>query len=231
VPATHSSRTLMTGSRWDPSQLDRRNSLRAEYRRTPPARLDLAGQACAVRDVNINGLRVEPAPPGRAWYPGQAVSGVLYLRTSPPIPVAGRIYRIGHAGLVIVTDGSSAWPGAATIETERHALEGSHRDRRSEPRISLPKFPPTGATPSPIRDVSATGLRYVLPGGERLPDLGSATEGEVRLDQDTVITIRGRVVRHTGREIAIALYPPGLGPDVLALLRRRFLGASPDPLP
>ena len=59
----------MAGSRWDPSQVDRRGSPRAEYRRTPPARLDLAGQACAVRDVNANGLRVEPAPPGRAWYP------------------------------------------------------------------------------------------------------------------------------------------------------------------
>jgi hypothetical protein len=231
VPATHPPLSLMAGSPWDPSQLDRRSSPRAEYRRTPPARLELAGQACAVRDINTNGLRVEPAPPGRAWYPGQAVSGVLYLRTSPPMPVAGRIYRIGHAGLVIVADGSGAWPGAGTIEAERHALERSQRDRRSEPRISLPMFPPSGTTPSPIRDVSATGLRYVLPGGERLPALGSATEGEVRLDPDTVITIRGRVVRHAGREIAIAINPPGLGPDVLALLRRRFLGASPDPLP
>ena len=221
----------MAGSRWDPSQVDRRGSPRAEYRRTPPARLDLAGQACAVRDVNTNGLRVEPAPPGRAWYPGQAVSGVLYLRTSPPTPVGGRILRIGHAGLAIVPDGSGAWPVAAAIETERHQLQRSHRDRRSKPRISLPMFLPSGPNPSPIRDVSATGLRYVLPPSERLPALGSATEGEVRLDPDTVILIRGRVVRHAGREIAIALDPPGLGPDVLALLRRRFLGTSSEPLP
>jgi hypothetical protein len=219
------------GTRWDPSQPDRRRSPRAGYRRTPPARLDLAGQACAVRDVNANGLRVEPAPPGRVWYLGQPVSGVLYLRTSPPTPVAGTIYRIGQAGLVIVPDGSGAWPGAATIETERHGLQGSHRDRRSEQRITLPMFLPGGTTQSPIRDVSGTGLRYVLPRGERLPALGSTTEGEMRLDADTVILIRGRVVRHTGREIAIALDPPGLAADVLALLRHRFLGASSELLP
>jgi len=39
------------------------------------------------------------------------------------------------------------------------------------------------------------------------------------------------VVRHAGREIAIALDPPGLAADVLALLRRRFSGASSEPLP
>ena len=50
----------------------------------------------------------------------------------------------------------------------------------------------------------------MLPRGERLPALDSVPEGEVRLDPDTVITIRGRVVRHAGREIAIALDPPGL---------------------
>jgi hypothetical protein len=217
---------LMTERRWDPSQRDRR-APRAEYRRTPPARLDIGGQACAVRDVNSNGLRVEPAPPSQVWYPGQAVSGVLYLRTSPPIPVAGRILRIGRTGLVIVPDGSGAWPAAATIETERNELHQTQRDRRSEPRIPLPKFLPNSTTPSPLRDVSATGLRYVLPPGERAPAVGSATEGEVRLDADTVITIRGRVVRCTGREVAIALDPPGLAPEMLALLRRRFLGSSP----
>jgi hypothetical protein len=109
-------------SRWDPSQLDRRASPRAEYRRTPPARLDVAGQACAVRDMNTNGLRVEPAPPGRVWFLGQAVSGLLYLRTIPPMPIAGRILRVGATGLVIVPDGSGAWPGAAAIETERNEL-------------------------------------------------------------------------------------------------------------
>jgi len=77
----------------------------------------------------------------------------------------------------------------------------------------------------------ATGLRYVLPRSERLPALDSATEGEVRLDPDTVITIRGRVVRHSGREIAIALDPPDLGPDVLALLRRGSLAPRPNRRP
>jgi hypothetical protein len=216
----------MTESRWDPSQRDRRASPRAEYRKTPPARLDIAGQACAVRDVNPNGLRVEPAPPSQVWYPGQPVSGVLYLRTSPPIPVAGRILRVGRMGLVIVPDQTGAWPAAATIETERNELHHTQRDRRSEPRIPLPMFLPNSTTPSPLRDVSATGLRYVLPPGERAPPLGSLTQGDLRLDADTVITIRGRVVRCTGREVAIALDPPGLAPDTLALLRRRFLGSS-----
>lgn len=220
----------MAGTRWDPSQPDRRTGPRAEYRRTAPARLDVAGQACAVRDLSANGLRVEPAPPGRVWSPGQAVSGLLHLRTSPPMPIAGRILRLGHTGLVIVPDGSGAWPGTATIEAERRELQRSQRDRRSEPRIPLPMFVPSSATPTALRDVSATGLHYVLPPGERAPALGSGTEGEVRLDHDTLIRIRGRVVRQAGREIAVALDPPGLGADVLALLRRWFLGASPGRL-
>jgi hypothetical protein len=143
------------------------------------------------------------------------------------MPVAGRILRVGATGLVIVPDGSGAWPAATTLETERNDLQRHQRDRRSEPRIPLPMFLPNGTTPGPLRDVSATGLRYVLSPGERAPAVGSAIEGEVRLDPDTVITIRGRVVRHMGREIAIALDPPGLGPDMLALLRRRFLGSPP----
>ncbi len=212
----------MAGTRWDPSQPDRRTGPRAEYRRTAPARLDVAGQACAVRDLSANGLRIEPAPPGRAWYAGMAVSGVLHLRTSPPTPVAGRVLRVGHTGLVIVPNGSGAWPGAGAIETERHDLQRSQRDRRHEPRFPLPMFRPSGTAPSPLRDVSATGLRYALPPGDPVPAAGSVIEGEVRLDPETVIPIRGRVVRHTSREIALALDPPGLGPDVLALLQRRF---------
>src|SRR5690242_13446717 len=109
----------MIDRRWDASQPDRRASPRACYRRTPPARLDLTGQACAVRDVSATGLRVEPAPPSHVWYPGQAVSGDLYLRTSPPVSVAGRVFRIGLNGLVIVADGTGAWPAPDTIETER----------------------------------------------------------------------------------------------------------------
>lgn len=212
----------MSGTRWDPSQPDRRAGPRAEYRHTAPGRLDVGGQACAVRDLSPSGLRVEPAPPGRAWQMGQAVSGMLHLRTSPPISIAGRVLRVGYAGLVIVPDGTGAWPGAAAIETERHDLERGHRDRRRVPRIPLPMFRPSGVAASPLRDVSATGLRYVLPRGERVPALGSRVDGEVRLDPDTVIPIRGRVVRHAGREVALALDPPGLGPDVLALLERRF---------
>ncbi len=212
----------MAGSRWDPSQPDRRASPRAEYRRTAPARLDVAGQACAVRDLSPTGLRVEPAPPGRAWAAGQAVSGLLHLRPSPPTPVAGRVLRVGHGGLVIVPNGSGAWPGAGAIETERYELDRSQRDRRREPRVLLPMFQPGGAAPSPLRDVSATGLRYVLPPGDPVPAIGSRVEGDVRLDPETVIVIRGRVVRHAGREVALALDPPGLSADMLARLRRRF---------
>lgn len=109
-------------TRWDPSQQDRRATPRVEYRRTFPARLDVAGQACAVRDLNPNGLRIEPAPPRRVWAPGQAVSGMLHLRTSRPMPVVGRILRVSAMGLVVIPDGSGAWPAAAAIETERAAI-------------------------------------------------------------------------------------------------------------
>jgi hypothetical protein len=52
--------------------------------------------------------------------------------------------------------------------------------------------------------------------------------GELRLDADTVIPVRGQVIRHVGREIAVALDPPGLAPDILALLRRRYFPDNGD---
>jgi hypothetical protein len=154
------------------------------------------------------------------------VSGRLYLRTSPPIPVAGQIFRVGAKGLVIIPDESRAWPTRATIEIERNELLQPQRDRRSEPRVPFPMCLPNSTTPSPLRDISATGLRYLLSAGEQVPALGSVTGGDLRLDSDTVIRLRGRVVRCTGREVAITLDPPGLAPDTLELLRRRFLGSS-----
>jgi len=156
------------------------------------------------------------------WYPGQAVSGDLYLRTSPPVSVAGRVFRIGLNGLVIVADGTGAWPAPDTIETERKELQRPQRDRRGEPRIRIPSLP-NGTSPTPLRDLSASGLRYLLPPGEQTPPLGGRTEGDLRLDADTVVALRGRVIRCTGREVVIALDPPGLAADLLERLRRRFV--------
>ena len=76
-------------------------------------------------------------------------------------------------------------------------------------------------------DVSTTGLRYVLGPAEPVPAAGSRVEGELRLDADAVIPVRGRVVRHGGGEVAVAFDPPGLTPDVLAMLRRRFFPSTP----
>lgn len=216
----------MLERRWDPSQPDRRTHPRASYRRTPPARLDIGAQACAVRDVGPGGLRIEPVPPSQVWHPGQAVSGNLYLRTSPALRIAGRIVRLGLAGMAIVPDGTGAWPAAATIDTERNEMQRPQRDRRSEPRIGIPLRVRDGTSPSALRDVSAGGLRYCLPPGEQAPAIGSRTGGDVRLDADTVITIRGRVIRCTGREVAIALDPPGVAREVLERLRARFLGSA-----
>jgi hypothetical protein len=70
--------------------------------------------------------------------------------------------------------------------------------------------------------VSVTGLRYVLTPMESAPAIGSRIEGALQLDADTVIDVRGRVVRHMAREIAVAFDPPGLDPAVLAQLQRRF---------
>ncbi|HEX6104302.1 MAG TPA: hypothetical protein VFZ26_01880, partial [Gemmatimonadales bacterium] len=60
------------------------------------------------------------------------------------------------------------------------------------------------------------------------PAPGSRLEGELRLDQDTVISVCGRVVRQGGREVAVALDPPGLAADVLAILRQRFFPSGGD---
>jgi PilZ domain len=70
--------------------------------------------------------------------------------------------------------------------------------------------------------VSATGLRYALTRFEAAPAMGSRIEGALQLDADTAIEVRGRVVRHVGREIAVAFDPPGLDPAVLEMLHLRF---------
>jgi hypothetical protein len=215
--------------RWSEPRLDRRSSARAEYRRTAPGLLVLEGFRCAVRDLGPGGLRVEPAPAGRVWDLDQDVAGELYLRTGARVALRGRILRIDRAGLAVVPDGGE-WPGTADIEMERAALVRNHQERRAAPRLPLPVHMPGAATPrTPLRDVSATGLRYALAPLEAAPALGSRLEGELRLDAETVIPVKGRVVRQGGREVAVALDPPGLTPDVLSLLRRRFFPGGEDP--
>lgn len=206
-------------NRWSEPQLDRRSYPRAEYRRTAPALLELEGYRCAVRDLAPGGLRVEPAPAGRVWEAGERVVGVLHLRTAGRVQIDATIGRIDRAGMALVPD-SGRWPEPAIIDAERSTLVRWHHERRGAPRLPLPQLPGRGGTP--LRDVSATGLRYALAPTERAPATGSHVEGELRLDAETVIPVRGQVIRHVGREIAVALDPPGLTPDILALLRRRF---------
>ena len=208
--------------RWRRDQLDRRSLERAEYRRTAPGLLELEGCRCAVRDLGLGGLRIEPAPAGRAWHLDQAVSGMLVLRTGERVAVQARIARVDRGGLALFAMGGP-WPTAAQIEAERMALVQRHRERRAAPRLPIPT-PTADAAGSrtPLRDVSATGLRYMLTRSESAPATGSRIEGALQLDADTVIEVRGRVVRHVGREIAVAFDPPGLDPEVLAMLHQRF---------
>ena len=215
--------------RWSEPRLDRRTAARAEYRRTAPGLLVLEGFRCAVRDVGPAGLRVEPAPAGRVWELDQPVAGDLFLRTGGRVAIRGRILRIDRAGLAVVPEGGE-WPDPVAIDLERAALVRNHQERRGAPRLPLPVQLPGAATArTPLRDVSATGLRYALAPLEQAPATGSRLEGELRLDQETVISVRGRVVRQGAREVAVALDPPGLTPDVLALLRRRFFPAAGEP--
>jgi hypothetical protein len=201
--------------------LDRRVTPRAEYRRTAPGLLELDGLRCAVRDLGLGGLRIEPAPAGRVWEAGQHVVATLQLRTGGRMTVSGRIRRIDRAGLAVFPDG--AWPGPEAIDAERAALIRNHQERRAAPRLPLPPLLSGGiGQRTPLLDVSTTGLRYVLGPAEPVPAAGSRVEGELRLDADAVIPVRGRVVRHGGGEVAVAFDPPGLTPDVLAMLRRRF---------
>jgi len=209
--------------RWIASHhLDRRELPRAEYRRTAPALLELEGVHCAVRDLGLGGFRVEPAPGGRVWAVGQQVSGTMVLRARDRIAVEATIGRIDRAGLAFFPDGGR-WPSAVDIEAERAALLQRHRERRAEPRLQIPSVG-AGApgTRTPLRDISATGLRYALTSYESAPSVGSRIEGALQIDAVTAIDVRGRVVRHVGRDIAVAFDPPGLDPAVLDLLRRRF---------
>lgn len=211
----------MSRVRWSEPQLDRRGVPRAEYRRTAPALLELEGYPCAVRDLGTSGLRIEPAPAGRAWEEGQRVTGVLHPRTGGRIIVEAWIGRIDRSGLALVPDGY--WPSPETIEAERTALRQWRHERRGAPRLPLPShLAGSNGARTPLRDVSATGLRYALAPSERAPETGSHVAGELRLDAETVISVRGTVVRQGAREIAVALDPPGLTPDILAVLRQRF---------
>jgi hypothetical protein len=204
-------------SHWWSGGLDRRATARAEYRRTPPALLEFDGLRCAVRDLGIGGLRIEPAPPGRVWALGIVVVGEIQLRGSGRLPISGRIMRIDRAGLAVLPEG--AWPSQEVVDIERDLLMRGHRERRASPRLPVPV---TFDVTTPLRDVSASGLRYQVGPYEQPPSVGDAIAGAVRLDAETVIEIRGRVVRRMGHEVAIALEPPGLHPQILALLRRRF---------
>jgi hypothetical protein len=206
-------------------QLDRRLLDRVEYRRTAPGLLELEGYRCAVRDLGPGGLRIEPAPAGRVWQHGERLSGTLVLRAGERIAIRAIVGRIDRAGLALFPDGGG-WPSAAAIEEERARLVQRHRERRGAPRLPIPASTGgAGGASTPLRDVSATGLRYMLTPNESAPGLGSRIEGALQLDAETVIDVCGRVVRHNGREIAVAFDPPGLDPGVLTLLRQRFFRA------
>ena len=210
------------GDRRRVGQHDRRLLARAEYRQTAPALLELEGCHCAVRDLGPGGLRVEPAPAGRVWQEGAQVSGTLLLRGGERVPLSARIGRVDRGGLALIPDGDQ-WPTAAEIEAERMTLVQRQRERRSAPRLRIPTPAADGSGPrTPLRDLSATGLRYVLTPLESAPAIGSRIEGAVQLDADTVIDVRGRVVRHVAREIAVVFDPPGLDPAVVARLHQRF---------
>jgi hypothetical protein len=211
-------------SHWQRGDLDRRASPRAEYRRTAPGLLEWDRLRCAVRDLGVGGLRVEPAPPGRVWLVGQSVAGELVLRASGRMALVGWVRRIDRAGLAIVPEGGS-WPSESAIAEERALLMQGPRERRAAPRLM---FPPASNLRTPLRDVSALGLRYALAPGEPVPTVGSPLAGTLRLDAEIGVPVQGRVVRHLGREIAVALDAPGLDPDFLALLRRRFLREPED---
>jgi len=206
--------------RWTEAHIDRRSIERAVYRRTAPALLELDGCRCAVRDLGLGGLRVEPAPGSRAWSVDQPVSGTVVLRTGERIALEARIGRIDRAGLALFPDG--LWPTEADIEVERSALLLRHRERRAAPRLPIPLAADASGTGTPLRDVSATGLRYALTRFESAPAIGSRIEGALQIDAETAIEVRGRVVRHMGREVAVAFDPPGLDPAVLELLHQRF---------
>jgi hypothetical protein len=200
---------------------------RVEYRRTAPALLELEGYRCAVRDLGPGGLRIEPAPAGRVWQVGQQVGGALVLRAGVRIELRARIGRIDRAGLALFPDGV-LWPTAAAIESERATLMQRQRERRAAPRLPIPARPAgTISASTPLRDVSATGLRYRLTDSESIPATGSRIEGLLQVDAETAIDVRGWVVRHSGREISVAFDPPGLDPSVLTLLQQRFF-PQPD---
>ena len=208
--------------RWTATRhLDRRALERAEYRRTAPALLELEGFRCAVRDLGIGGLRIEPAPGGRVWHLEQQVTGLMVLRTGERVGLEAWIGRIDRAGLALFPD-SHQWPSALQVEAERAALLQRHRERRATPRLPIPPTADARTAGTPLRDVSASGLRYALTRFESAPAVGTRIEGALQLDADTAIEVYGRVVRHIGREIAVVFDPPGLDPAVLELLRRRF---------
>ena len=87
-------------------QLDRRCLQRAEYRRTAPGLLEIEGCRCAVRDLGVGGLRIEPAPASRVWRVDQQVKRhASVLRGGERSSVSARIGRVDRAGLALLPNG------------------------------------------------------------------------------------------------------------------------------
>lgn len=110
-----------------------------------------------------------------------------------------------------------------------HHLSVNYPHERSVYRIEYPERErpelklATGVVA--VIDCSEDGLRFKLPDGSPMPDIGVAVEGRVRFKRHPeLVSIRGNVVRCQGREVALHLAPPGL-PRSLLFSEQRFLGS------
>jgi hypothetical protein len=222
-----------------PPTADRRMP-RVCYLADRPAFLEVGSALYAVHDIGGGGLRLSqlaspavPSPEANAALPtalGKALGGVFRLRSGGSVRLEAVVARVDPGGVLLVPVPArpGAWISDDQLTREATWVQREEGERRQSRRVAyppVPRFPgPEGGT---IQDLAPLGFRVTLPPGLSIPRPGETLSGELHVGLHGVYSVRGEVLRVTGRDIAVRLEPPGVPAAVVLEEARRH----PEPVP
>jgi hypothetical protein len=229
VPSTE---LLALQQRRFPPSADRRMP-RVCYLADRPAFLEVGSALYAVHDIGGGGLRLSqfaapavPSPEANAALPalGKTVGGLFRLRSGGSVRLEAVVARMDAGGVLLVPLPArpGAWISDDQLTRDATWVQREERERRQSPRVSypsVPRFP--GPEGGAIQDLASFGLRVTLPLGLPIPRPGEQLSGELHIRLYGSYAVRGEVLRVTGREIAVRVYPPGIPAAVVLEEARR----------